>query len=576
MFYRRFILMALAATEFGCQKKAGGPPPRYAVVRFENLSGDPQFDWVGRAASEILTYSLSGAVEGTVINSSALGRLSGTLGGRPVGTPGLSGERTEALLAGANHLISGYITKSTAGVRLTAQDTDLQTGKVQRTLSVSDHQAFTAVNALARQFSDRAMPYLTAKEDIARAYFIGVEAPVSAAERSFREVVDAEPDFGPAWLTLTRVALAEGRREAAIDLIDQSRKHKLDPLTTANLDSEAAALKGDQTAKIDALRRIVSLSPGDTGLLRLVAETELAAGQFTAAAASWKKVTDAVPGDPGSWNSLGYARAYAADFTGALAALDEYRRLRPKDANPLDSVGDVRFLAGRYKEAAASYEAANSRDSNALHLGDLYKAAWAKYQAGDKGGAEATFQKYLTQREKQDEAIVPLIAAYWKYQTGRKQEAREQLRNAVEGSANPSLQSEGRTQMAVWALVAGERARAAKDVEAAGPPVGLAGAIVRICAMPSAGVEEWKERVARIIPDPKAETIRELALGYALLLDGKKAEAILAWKSVNDKQPATDFFGRAIYAKLTGKPAGQPLLPDAGAINQFMAILDSL
>ena len=42
--------------------KADEPKPRYAVVRFENLSGDPSLDWTGRAAGgETLTVSLAGA-----------------------------------------------------------------------------------------------------------------------------------------------------------------------------------------------------------------------------------------------------------------------------------------------------------------------------------------------------------------------------------------------------------------------------------------------------------------------------------------------------------------------------------
>jgi hypothetical protein len=36
-----FLLFALA----GCQTKAPGPPPRYAVLRFENLSGDASLEF---------------------------------------------------------------------------------------------------------------------------------------------------------------------------------------------------------------------------------------------------------------------------------------------------------------------------------------------------------------------------------------------------------------------------------------------------------------------------------------------------------------------------------------------------
>lgn len=580
MSYRKSgLIIFLTAAEFGCQKQAA-EPPRYAIVRFENLSGDRSLDWTGRAASEILNYSLSagipgdGNLAGPVISSVALGRLAGTLGGRPAGTPGISGERDEALVAGANHLITGYVSRTNREVRLSSQDTDLRTGKTVKRVSVSAGTAFEAAGLLAKQFSPQAKPYLTIHEDVAREFFEAVELPIDEARRKIEAALKTDPDFGPGWLTMVRLSLAQSDRQGALRLIAEALHNNLDPLSAASLDSERAALNSDLKARIDAMRRVVALSTGDTVMMRLLAEAETADGQFAASAASWKKVTEVIPGDPGSWNSLGYVRAYAGDFAGGLAALKEYRRLRPNDANPLDSTGDVQYLAGQFKDAAASYKAAHAKDPNALRSGDLYKAAWAKFRAGDRSGADASFDQFRVARETQQDPLIPLIAANWQYLTGRKQDAAEALQKAVAAAANEQLRVEGALQLAVWSLFSGDRTLAARHLESAGPVKSISGAIIRFCVMPTAPPDEWRSRAARVMADPNAAGVRRLTLGYALLLDGKRSDAIAAWKEIVEKQPASDFFARAVYGKLIGKPVTQPLLPEPNGVNHFAAILD--
>ena len=129
MFCRLLVLFPIALAEFSCQKKAAGPPPRYAVVRFENLSGDPSLDWAGRAASEILPVSLAGAMDGPVLNAEALKRLAPALGARPAAAPGISSERAEALLAGATRIFSGYVERAGGTIRVVTTEEDARTGK---------------------------------------------------------------------------------------------------------------------------------------------------------------------------------------------------------------------------------------------------------------------------------------------------------------------------------------------------------------------------------------------------------------------------------------------------------------
>jgi tetratricopeptide (TPR) repeat protein len=344
----------------------------------------------------------------------------------------------------------------------------------------------------------------------------------------------------------------------------------------ANLDAEQASLKGEQTARLSAMKRVGELSPGDTELVRSLAESELRAGQFAEAASDWKKLADLLPNDAAVWNSLGYARSYAGSFASAMAAFQEYVRLAPGDPNPLDSIGDLDYAYRKFGDAAARYLEANEKNANFQQGGELYKAAWAKYSAGDKAAADQLFARFEAARAKSSDTLIPLIAADWLYRTGRAKEAATQLRQVVSDTKSAALRADGYSQLAIWDLLVGDRARAAMDAKPATGPANVVWAIMRFATLPSASAAEWKARAEQTIPSPAMIPLRRLALGYALLLDGKREAALPVWEEIARTAPGTDFFTRAIYARLQGKPLPRALLPDPNNVNQFAGILDRL
>jgi len=249
--------------------------------------------------------------------------------------------------------------------------------------------------------------------------------------------------------------------------------------------------------------------------------------------------------------------------------------LRPKDPNPADSTGDVQFMFGKFADASASYLKANSIDPNALNGGELYKAAWAKFRAGDLPGAEKLFSDFRTLRAKSNGAT-GLLAGDWLYRTDRTQEGIAAVRAEAQSAQAPAVRTAAFSQLAVWNLLAGDRAAALKDAEAAGQPTSTAMLTIRFAVLPSASAAEWQARTQKMINGANVEAIRTLALGYALLLDGKRDEARPVWARIVATAPATDFFSRAVYAKLTGAPKPLEIVPDPNSVNQFAALLDKL
>ncbi len=428
------------------------------------------------------------------------------------------------------------------------------------------------MNGIAKQLSPSAQPYLTTNADALRLYAAGVE---SESDADLEQAVAADPNFGPAWAALIDRDAGRGDRDAAKQAIARAGRYHLDGYDQAAIDVVNASLNNDRHARVDALHRLSDLSPGDTALLQTVAEAQMEVGEFADAATSWNKLAAVLPNDANAWNLLGYSRAYTGDYPGALAAIKEYQRLNPASANPLDSTGDVHFLFKKFKEAAASYLAANTKNPEFLNHGDLYKAAWAKYYAGDKSGAEDLFSQFRFTRDKAHDPTTPLFVADWLYRTGRGADASAMLRSQA-SKLPPQTQPFAYSQLAIWDLLAGDRPAAAKDAALAGPPKSIPAFLAAFCVLPSASEKEWQARADRMLSGSGAANIRLLALGYALILDDKASLAIPVWEQIVDRSPGTDFFPRDILAKLQNQRVAQPIVPNPGDLNEFAALLDRL
>lgn len=578
------ILLVIAALLTACSKKESGPPPKYAFIGFENLSGDASLDWAARGAGEFLAGSLrdamrsAGGDKSPVLSSDAIARAGQPLGAHPANAPGTSAARDSAIVAGATRIVGGYLERVPGGVRITASEEDAVSHLTIRTLSATASSPFEALNLLARDFSAQAGPPPTRNAEAFRLYSSALGLPAADAVPLLAQAVQLDPDFGRAWVQLARTCVVLGDRSRAQDVIAQARAHKILGIDQAWLDFESAALGSDRSASLAAMSKVANLDPSDGVLARALADADTAAGRFADAANVWKRLTKDSPGDVNAWNQLGYTLSWSGDYAGALAAVAEYARLRPNDANPLDSRGDIQYWFGKYANAADSYVAANAKVPGFLDGGELYKGAWAEFLAGDKNAADALLTQFRDVREKAKDPAIDLFAASWFYRTGRAKDAVALLRKTPATDAppiSPIVRAEMATQLAVWDLLAGDRASAAKDVAAAGT-TGLTSndLLIRFATLPSAPAAEWEARAAHI--PPQLAALRNPALGYALILDGKKQAAVPVWEEIVKQSPGTDFFARTILARLKGAPVDHAVVPDPVNPNPFAAIPDKL
>ena len=263
----------------------GGPavrPPitRIAILRFEDLTGDRSSDWMGRAFSEIISSELAAAPGVYAISSTQMHSLERQTGARPISAPGISSERTLALLSGANELGYGdfYIRGGKLRAALTLRDP--ATGQTVRVLHAESAAGDISgvASSLAHQISTAAGKYGSANASAIEAYIRGMEQGDAGTSGEFAaRAIAADPNFGPAYRMLASAKAREQDREGALAVLGEAAKrgNAIPPAERARIALEAAGLENNMAARLHALAALVKEDPGDLETLRGLAEPGL-------------------------------------------------------------------------------------------------------------------------------------------------------------------------------------------------------------------------------------------------------------------------------------------------------------
>jgi len=439
------ILLVLSAS---CSKSSGPARGVLAILRFENLTGDASLDWMARGAARQIGFQL----EGVLVADS----------------PQPSGEREQAIAAGAGRILYGYVSKNGDRLRLRAEMEDAASRKFAKSAEASGPLSAGLVplaNAVSRQLDPAARP-LGAKNEAALSTFVaGLNASdAPAAIDALSRSIAADPDFGAAYLALLQFSLGRQDRASAEKFLAlaRARGDAIPAVDRAKLDVFAAQLAGDTAAVAQSLGALSKLTPTDPSLLRTLANTELAAKRYAAAIEYLKKALELQPGDPTLLNTLGYTRAYAGDLDGAVATLREYERVLPKDANPLDSIAEVHFYFGRFSEAEKLYRQAYERDPNFQNAGPLIRSALARLMTGDVSGSETIFSEYERVRRAANDPVIEFTRARWDFLRGKRAEAIRKLEAFLGATRDRETAAIADCTITVWLLETGDRAAAAK------------------------------------------------------------------------------------------------------------------
>lgn len=533
----------------GCSKKQDSFE-RIAIPPFENLAADPGLDWMSRGFSELVSLQFTGLPAAHPLNVTS---------------------QRDAAAVGATEILQGYFYRQGGRLRVEAVLEDAGSHQTAKSASASGPEAegiLPLARSLALQLDGGARP-LGALNDTALRAFVEARTAANAAAgaKAFERAAAADPSFGAAYVAWVQWLLSHGDRAGAREVITAAarRGSQIPEVERAHLGLLEAMLQGDRAAQYRALVALSKVTPADSEVFRNLGELDLMAHRYPAAVDSYTKAAARSPEDVLLLNQLGYAQSYARDLEGASKTLRRYRELRPRDANPSDSLGDVHYYLGRFSEAEKFYLEASGKDPSFLGGGDLYKAAWARLMTGDRKGADQFFGRFLEFRRAAGDSLVEYRQAEWEYLSGRRKEAETRLEQFVKAQAAPGAVSLAWSELSIWRLASGDRARAheyAGHAVAAAPNPGsqMLAEMCRFLAQPNASASEWALRAQRAFPNPAQAAAKQYALAYALLLDRQFAAAVPALRQLYDQTPPSSSEPLNVllaWALIESKQAGQ-------------------
>lgn len=510
-------------------------PERIAILRFENL-GDPAADWVGRALAEVTVTAIGSSPGLSAVPAGKLHGFDGLLGERMATVPGISAERTQAMLAGANRI--GYGRYQIRNGRLDAVFTveDPARIKTVREIALSGPAAdpIALAENLARQLGGSNRPYSTRDAGALRAFVAATENPAAAAT-GLETALRLDPGYAAAALAMVHTLAAAQDRAGAEAAIRAALAHgeRLSPGDRARLEIDAATLRNDRAARRQAVAALAKAEPRDPAVWLAVGEEASSRHDAPEALKAFRQAAGLEPNGIAALNAMGYAAAQAGDLVTATEALRRYEKLRPQEANPLDSLGDVNYYLGHFQEAEGFYLQAYRKDPRFLSGATLFKAALARLMTGDVTGADQVMERFWQQRQEAKDAALEYRRAEWLWFSGRRREAAGRMAAFAQGAAAGPLRevaARACAQLAIWRLQAGDTATAAalaqRGLSLAGPRSAAPAVLARFLAQPRATAAEWKGRGERAFPLPAQAAFRNMAVVYALLLAREYAAAL--------------------------------------------------
>ena len=381
-------------------------PPRYALLPFDNLTGDKSLDWIARTAPRIAAAEIAGTA-------------------RPAATVG------EAYLERATRFVHGYFTGSADALHLTVEVEDSTTHKMVAS-DQFDGPLLVSVGTLSKRLEPKPEPFGTDKEAAIEAWGRG----------EYEKAVAIDPAFSSAWLAWMETLARSGDVAGAIAVAGRAMEHPVkSEIDGLRIELTRATLQKDSHAEHQALLKLTA-RVADPGLLGNLGALEVRAREFALAEGDYKKLLAVEPDSAEAVNLLGYVYGFEGKVADAEAKFAQYGKFPGQESNSFDSLGEVYFMNGKFADAEKSFLKAHDLNAALLSGGDLRKAAYAHWLAGDLPGADKIFDRYLDFRAKLKDPSIEWEHASWEYATGRKDQAIARLQKS------PSPQS--KVQLQVW------------------------------------------------------------------------------------------------------------------------------
>src|SRR3974390_367276 len=274
-----------------CHRTEKRAVDRLAVLPFENLTADPALDWIGPALSSMLAEQVSSSVHVYPYRADAL---------------------RDARLTGAARVVQGYYPESAGKLRFHAVVEDLRS---VRNVAALDAQSdlgggnlTAASESMAHAIDARTRPFGTQNGAAIRAWGEAMVAQDPAAKiAGLRRAINADPNFGTAYVDLASLYAASGDAAGLQQILQQADDHlsQFTDLERARLEYVESGVRQDPRQRREALVALSRLVSTDAQTIRALGETELNARRFDAAVDLFKSALAIAPDNPALLTDLG-------------------------------------------------------------------------------------------------------------------------------------------------------------------------------------------------------------------------------------------------------------------------------
>ncbi|HET8774580.1 MAG TPA: protein kinase [Thermoanaerobaculia bacterium] len=378
------------------------PPPtpvvvkKYlAVLRFKDLSGDPNGQLVVDGFAETLTARLAHFPTLQVMRPSA-------------SDPGTADPRTTAKELGANLVLTGSMMRDGDRIRVTysvldstsgREMGDLIEGNVTNLFGVQDDVAESVARnlqlgeATVRVALDPAVSQRKYLEALGHLRRYDQEESVDAAIEILNDLGDS-PSVQAVLARAYLYKYQNTRQPQFAASASQAAERALigDPQSIdVNVTlGELRRQTGRHQESVEAFLRVLSQQPNNADAVLGLAETYQASGDLTNAEAQYKRAIALQPNFWGGYNKLGEFYYSQARYQDAIAQFKKVIELVPDNERGYNHLGAMYQRLGRHSDALAVYTASLQRAPSAQTYSNL---GTVQYELGRYADAAGAFKK---------------------------------------------------------------------------------------------------------------------------------------------------------------------------------------
>ena len=355
--------------------------PSLAVLHFENLSGDPELEWLRMGLTDMLVTDLSQSTELEVLGTDRLYQIldrMDLLHGGP-----MSSEAIEELAerASVSNVLRGSFAKAGDSIRISARLEDAHSGKVllsEKAEGIGEESIFRLVDEISGRIKanfsivalegelDRDLrDVTTASVEAYRYYAEGIRLHERFREEEalpqFQRAVELDPGFAMALAKLGVVHNNLGRQEEADEFAIAALEHfeRLSARERHYIEGWHYSRNPETVDRaLEAYRMAIELYPDHASARHNLGNLLVGLEDYDAAIEQFEELESRGMVFPATYENL--ARAYQArgDVARARAVLEEFNERNPDDWMTLVSIAQLSIESGEIERGLDELERA--------------------------------------------------------------------------------------------------------------------------------------------------------------------------------------------------------------------------